>query len=472
MAYVYFLPRWADPNQDSRLKMVVAVVEDHSFQIDKYLGTTVDYAKVDGHYYSDKAPGVAFLGIPVYALLHTTFDTPLVSGLMDQLENNPSFQASLNPEGTGVNETKIRFAIAQVVISVFAGAIPTALLGVLIFRWLALFMPYEGPRLIIALSYGLLTPAFAYANTMYGHQLSAALLFGAFTILSTATRRLSAWALISVGGLLGYAFITEYPVAIMVGILFAYGVFRLYQFRQLQSVFWIGVLAVPIAVGWMLYNQTIFGGPLNLGYSYSELWTTQHSSGFMSLSIPRLDAAWGITFGFFRGLFIISPWLILGVLGYKIWWQEKVLRFEWWISLACLFGMFLFNSSSIMWWGGFAIGPRYLLPAIPFLAAPAAFVITRWNEMRWSRVIIVFLFAWSAVTVWGLTLAGQSFPSDTISNPLVAYMIPKWVEGSIARNLGVFFSLGSWYSFIPLLAGLGILAAAWKGLGQKYYSPR
>ena len=56
--YVYTFPRWADPNQNSRLDMVVSVVDDGTFQIDKYVANTVDYAKVGEHYYSDKAPGV------------------------------------------------------------------------------------------------------------------------------------------------------------------------------------------------------------------------------------------------------------------------------------------------------------------------------------------------------------------------------------------------------------------------------
>ncbi|MEZ4640043.1 MAG: hypothetical protein R2856_34645 [Caldilineaceae bacterium] len=53
----YVFPRWADPNQNSRLNMVVAVVDDGSLRIDEYVSNTVDYAKVGDHYYSDKAPG-------------------------------------------------------------------------------------------------------------------------------------------------------------------------------------------------------------------------------------------------------------------------------------------------------------------------------------------------------------------------------------------------------------------------------
>jgi len=77
ITYVYVFPRWADPNQNSRLDMVAAVVDDGTFQIDKYVTNTVDYAKVGEHYYSDKAPGVAFIGIPVYAGLKLVLNLPI-----------------------------------------------------------------------------------------------------------------------------------------------------------------------------------------------------------------------------------------------------------------------------------------------------------------------------------------------------------------------------------------------------------
>ena len=65
--YAYFPPRWAEWNQNSRFDLVLAIVDDHSVQIDRYVANTGDYAYLDGHYYSDKAPGTALLGVPVYA---------------------------------------------------------------------------------------------------------------------------------------------------------------------------------------------------------------------------------------------------------------------------------------------------------------------------------------------------------------------------------------------------------------------
>ncbi len=120
--------------------------------------------------------------------------------------------------------------------------------------------------------------------------------------------------------------------------------------------------------------------------------------------------------------------------------------------------MFAFNSASVMWWGGFAVGPRYLLPALPFMALPLAFVFRR-HGSPWSRVTKWLLAAWSFVATWGLTLAGQAFPSDTLRNPLVEYAWPNWLAGNIARNLGMFVKLRGVASLLPLLACGGALFA-------------
>lgn len=459
LTYVYVFPRWADPNQDSRLKMVVAVVDDGTFQIDRYLGTTVDYAKVNGHYYSDKAPGVAFLGMPVYAALRRL---PGMDALTARLENSAAFQGTLRADGSGVNAQKVRFALAQVAIAAVVGAFPSAVLVALLYLWLARLTESRWPRLAVALGYGLLTPAFAYANTLYGHQLAAALLFGAFFWVSTARRPLGVPALLALGVLLSYAVVTEYPVALVTGLLYLYTAYRLYRLGQPLGLAWVTLSAAVIAAGWMAYNNAIFGGPLNLGYEYSELWQTQHQSGFMSLSLPTAEAAWGITFGLFRGLFVLAPWLLLAVPGFWLWARSGQDRLELAVALAAVLALYFFNTTSVMWWGGYAIGPRYVLPMLPFLALGAAWTFQAAASRIWLRALTALLLAWSFVATWALTLAEQAFPPDTLFNPLVEYALPNWLAGNVARNAGTLVGLRGPAGLLPLVA-LWVLAAgaAW-----------
>ncbi|BAM00823.1 hypothetical protein [Caldilinea aerophila] len=468
---VYFFPRWADPNQNSRLDMIFAVVEDGTFQIDKYAANTVDYAKVGEHYYSDKAPGAAFLGIPLYAGLRPLLETPLIEALTKRLESHAAFASTLRAEGSGVSAQKVRFAIVQVYVSFFVSALPTAALAALLFLWLRVVTPQAWLRAVIALGYGLATPAFAYANAFYGHQLAAFLLFLAFYLLTRAPARIGAMRALLVGLVLGYAFITEYPVALMVAPIGLYGLYLFWKRRQPMLWLWFIAGGAAVAAGWMAYNTVIFGGPLELGYSRSELWTEQHHTGFMSLTAPTLDAVWGVTFSPFRGLFLLSPWLLWALPGFVLWWRNRTLAVEWWVTLVVVVSMFLFNFSSSMWWGGFAVGPRYLLPMLPFLTLPIAFVLVAWGERLWLRTSMALSLLWSFMAVWSMTLAEQAFPSDTLRNPWVEHVLPNWVAGNIARNVGTVLGLEGVWSLAPLLVMLVLGTVAWRWLAMRRHAP-
>jgi hypothetical protein len=346
-----------------------------------------------------------------------------------------------------------------VAVTFVTAALPTALVGALMYRLLARFTARPWPRLLAVLGYGLLTPAFAYAGAFYGHQLSAACLFAAFYLAFTSTGQLSTRALLTIGLLLGYSVVTEYPSVLVVGILFLYTFYRL---RDRRRIGWVMLTGALVAGGWMIYNTAVFGSPLELGYSHSELWTEQHHTGFMSLTLPHWKAIWGITFGRFRGLFVLSPLLLLALPGFVLWWRSGESRSAFWVALAGVLALFLFNSASIMWWGGFGIGPRYLLPALPFMTLPLVFVLREWGERAWLRGLIAVLYAWSLIATWGLTLAEQAFPPDTLRDPLVEYAWPNWQVGNVARNLGMFLRLPGILSLLPLLMGvIALLIALW-----------
>jgi hypothetical protein len=479
LCYAWFFPRWADPNQNSRLNMVVAVVDDGTFTIDKYVANTVDYAKVGNHYYSDKAPGTAFLGIPIYAGLRVVLDLPVLDGLTERLANSAAFQATLRDEGSGVLKDKVRFAIAQIVLSFITNALPTALMCALLYVLLLQWGASRGAGIFTALAYGLLTPAFAYANSFYGHQLSAALLFIAFYLLYQHNRpdapSPSWFRLLSIGLLLGYSVVTEYPSLLIALALLIYAFFVMRRRGEWRRIaFMLFGLAFCAAV-LLSYNTVVFGGPFKLGYGNSELWTSQHSAGFMSLTYPHIDAVWGITFGLFRGLFILSPVLLLALPGFVMWHRSRRLRPEFAVALFSVLAMFLFNASSIMWWGGFAIGPRYLLPGLPFMALAVAFAIdpAMRGEVNARRraglaLAVMLLGVWSLAATWGMTLAEQAFPSDAIrDNPYVQFALPNWLAGNIARNLGTIMGLRGLAGLLPLLTAVAGIVLVWGWLSRR-----
>ncbi len=452
----YTFPRWADPNQNSRLDMVVAMVDDHTFQIDPYVSNTVDFAQAGGHYYSDKAPGSAMLGAAVYAVVKPLFGLPIIQRVEARLGESEAFRSTLRPGGTGILETKVRFALIQVLLSLLLASVPTALMAAGMYRWLANVTPAVTPRVLTTLAYGLLSPAFAYAGAFYGHQLSAALLFGAFLLAYGGRDEMGAIRLMAIGALLALSVVTEYPAALVAGILGLYVAAILLRQRRVGALGWLMLASAPFIIAWLEYNTVVFGAPLNLGYSYSTLWQSQHHTGFMSLTLPHWESLWGVTFGGFRGLFVLSPVMLVAVAGFVAWWRSADLRAAFWVALTSAVSMFGFNAASIMWWGGFAVGPRYLLPGLPFLALGLAFAHRAWGRARTFRLTLVLACACSLAATWGLTLAGQAFPSDAIRNPLVEYAWPNWLAGDVARNFGTLAGLRGAASLIPLGALLAV----------------
>ena len=70
VSYAYFY-QGEGFNQNSRFDLVRAIVEKHTLRIDAYHENTRDKALVNGHFYSEKAPGLALTAVPVWVVSRT-----------------------------------------------------------------------------------------------------------------------------------------------------------------------------------------------------------------------------------------------------------------------------------------------------------------------------------------------------------------------------------------------------------------
>ena len=446
--YVYFLPRWADWGQNARLNLVFSVVDQGTLSIDDYYENTGDYAFFEGHHYMDKAPGPSFLGIPVYFVIKPVLHLPVVENIMQRIAGSSAFEDTLNEEGSGLLEDKIYFAIVQYILVFIVIAVPSAFLGVLIFLFLQDLGLSTFWSLIYVLIYGLATNAFTYAGSFNSHQLTAALLFGAFFLgfqMGRKTLRYS-WA-IPAGFFLAYSVISEYPTALIAAGIFIYILYQLPDWGRRIAFVSSGLLPGALLIA---YNLRIFHTPWPVGYEYSELYTDLHSTGFLSLTYPHLDALWGITFGTYRGQFFVAPILLVAFLGLILWGVSRKHFPEWLVASWTVLSFLLFNSSSVMWQGGYAVGPRYLVPMLPFVVIGFSGLPKGWLSRIWYRIFLGLLTAWSLFVVWVETLGGQSYP-DWTANPLFNYSLPNFIEGDIARNLAMVTGLRGILSILPLL---------------------
>jgi len=453
VCYGYFFPRWADWNPNSRMDLTLALVEQGTFAIDDYYENTGDYAVYGGHVYTDKAPGTSFLGMPAYAVFRSLAHIPIVDRLMTRLSATAAFQATLREGGTGLLKEKVYFAAALYLTTFFTVSLPSALLGVLLYRFLGRLGLSARLRGGLVLAYGLGTIAFLYSTVFYGHQIAAVLLFTTFYLLYKLRHgELGTHVLWGVGALVGLTVLTEFPALVATGCLVLYAAWFLPRKRDLLRLL-LGGLPFALLLGY--YNNTCFGSPLASSYRYLGRFPEISNTGFLGFSAPRWEAFWGITFSPYRGLFPLSPFLLLAVPGLWYFFRDKKWRGEFILLGGTALAQLFLISCWYDWRGGYAIGPRNLLLILPYLTVVVGFCLRAWGRHSWGQAVFALLAFLSFVLVWGASTAGQDFPPVEVRNPLVDFLWPKFRAGDIARNLGMAVGLSSWYSLLPPLLIIG-----------------
>lgn len=303
--------------------------------------------------------------------------------------------------------------------------------------------------------------ALPYSMLLFSHALSAALLFGAFMLVAPRSSvlevarplRPQARAVLA-GVLAGYAIGCEYPAVIIVALI---GLYLLFGHGgpgiRLRSTgcYACGVLigAVPL----LLYDLATFGTPLAQGYAYlnNPLYARGMAHGIMGVGTPMWEAAWGTTFSPYRGIFLLSPWLLLAFPG-----LARMARAGWrreaWLCGSVSVAYFLFQAGYAFWDGGASVGPRHFLPALPFLAFPVVFALGDRRLLRLAQVLI-------AVSVAEMLLIVSVRPwFGTSPIPFIDETLHYAASGQWQNNWGRLFRLPGPASLLPLLALAFILA--------------
>jgi hypothetical protein len=411
-AYFYQAGGW---NQNSRFDLVRATVERGTSSIQGYHRNTGDHARKDGVYYCDKAPGASWLAVPAYGIIH------LVAG--------------------GERPSPRYLAVSSYLATVWAVGVPAAAAVVALYLLLGALGLGFGARLAFSAAYAFGTLAFPYATLFYGHQLMASLVLIGFSILACARRRMldggappGPVRLAAAGVAFGFAVVVEYPAALAVLPIFAYACWMLWPGDRKRILWLVAGGAVP-GIALAAYHWAVFGGPLTLPYEFST--QTHRGQGFMGIGAPRDGATWGVLFSSYRGLFFSAPWLLLAVPGAALLAWNRRVRPEAIVAIAISLLFFWLNISLVDWQGGWAMGPRYLVPALPFLAVAAAGVALAWPErwIGWPRVAAWLGFAGLAGYSALLMLAGTAVKPEVdvrIQKPYAQFLLERFYAGELA----------------------------------------
>ncbi len=390
------------PNQLSRLDLTLALAHEGRLQIDTYTANAIDRAYYQGHYYTDKAPLISFLGYPVYqgirylqGLDRVNLDTRLMLIYLLWVLN-----ATLNVPLTAL----------LLLTFLYVG---TWLRPGSVMPWLVTFV----------LAFG--TLLFPYATMLFGHAIAAFFGFTPFVLaLLVRQGRLSERWLFLAGLLVGLGVLAEYPNGIfaLALVLYVWG-----TQRSLRRVGWLVLGGLGPALALAAYNTLAFGHPLHFSYLYHAApWGAEHRHGLLGVRWPDPRRLFQILFSP-RGLVYLMPVTLLAPVAYAAMWRERRWRAEFWMALGIPLTFLLLNAGYFYTLGGSSPGPRFLVPALPYLFLPYIFLEERW---RWP---VALLGGVSAAVQLLIVVVDPMV--GRFSNPLLSYWIPRFLQGRVQAGL-------------------------------------
>jgi len=384
----------------------VRAFSDGQAQIDPWHWETNDKAWVDGHFYSVKSPGTAALTTLPYMAIKALDEDKLARAAVRNeratahpkwhpdsvvpLENmGYDVQRGLRVQARVEQETPIVWALTLI-----AAVIPGVLL-LLAVRWAAdRFVPGYGTAAGITL--GISTIVMTFAAEFFSHVISAAVGFAAFCVLMKERDGPMSRRLVFAAGLLaGLAVTFEFQTGLVGVVLIFYALLR--RSDRLRRAAAYGAGAVLGAAPMLAFNTWAFGNPLKLAYSDAVDFPGRsghdvlglNSDGFFGITVPRFDSATDLLFAG-RGLIVLTPIVVMAVIG--VFMMRRKHRPEANTILAVAAVYFVYNAGYWLPYGGGTPGPRFLIPALPFLAIGLAYAYQRLPALTLGLAIPSGLF--------------------------------------------------------------------------------
>lgn len=409
---VVFVVQPLKAQQASRMALTAAVADHGTVRIDRYedvLG--VDFARKDGHLYSDKAPGQPLLAIPAYTAYRWV-------------------------GGESAEVKRVDFNLGLWWASLWSAALPAALLVVVMAR---LARPWnERWSLPAALAMAFGTPLLPFGSLLFSHTLSALCVAGA--VLAWRDASAVRPRLLATGFLLGAAVSVEYTAVVALVVV---GLAALVRDRW--ASLWVALGAAAPLAALAAYQWIALGNPTRVPYRYHNLGL--HNSASAGLVLPTFDRIWTLSTSD-RGVFLLTPVVLLGVVGLVLAAVEHPeRRTELAVVVAIFAGFFVVQAGAADLTGGESLGPRYLAPGLAPLAIGLA--------VLWDRL--------STLCAGIAVLSGAIMLLATYSDPLprlqVSSVLRYWVDRTFDGQMQdtIFSPLLGRSAILPILAASGWL---------------
>jgi len=316
---------------------------------------------------------------------------------------------------------------------------------------------------------------------LFGHQLAATFAFAAFFVLVRARLGTSPfssrWLLFMAGALAGLAVLSEYPVILIIALLFIYAATFVRPKRWLMLYILGGA---PAAALLLAYNWYTLDSPFSFAYSYASEANpefTEMTQGLFGITRPHWSSFIEITLGPL-GLLTQSAFLWLLPLG--VWQMSRTAHWRRECALCVCVGLafIAWNSGYYLPMGGRTPGARFLVPSLPFLMVPLVF-LTRLPRpyALWTKSVLLLAGAWS-MSLYFLICATDPQPPvelTNLTNPVREYWLERAAREDWQYNIGmVVFGLRGIESLallaIALVMALAVLLVLCSGSRRASHS--
>lgn len=454
-AFVMHSMGWA---QLAHYAQVRALAEGQA-EIDPWHWETNDKAWIDGHFYSVKSPGTAALTTPLYMAIEGVggLDVARDAALNARdtewprwaPETSPAIENyGYDPERGRIMEERLEAGTPVVwTLTLLAAVIPGVLL-LLGVRWAAdRIEPGYGTAAAITLGLGSMVMIFA--SEYFSHVISAALGFAAFLVLIREREGAPSTAAVAgAGALAGLAITFEYQVGLVGLVLFFYALAGLAPRLPRAAAFALGGLAGVIPA--LAFNAWALGSPFDFAYSgaVDEPGFSGHdtlglnSDGLFGITAPRVGAGVELLLAN-RGLLVLTPVIAAAIAGVVLMRRGKY-RAEANAILAIAAVYFIYNTGYWLTFGGGTPGPRFLVPALPFVALGLATAYRRLPAITLALAIPSALFM--VVAALTFPLLGENGPGTWLE-----FLWDGRFEHTVLTVVGV---SNAWVAIAPVVAAV------------------
>ncbi len=351
-------PKLNNPNENVRFYMTAAMVEQGTYRIDEMRrrwGWVNDASVYEGHYYSVKAPGTSWLGVPGYALYRWWAG-----------EHFDRWEA-------------LRWVRRS------STTLPVLVFLAFFWGWLRRqgFAPWVADAMLLSVALG--SPLLGYALLNASHATAAAALTVAFALLFEAGQGARPSHLRAFVAGLCTAAVTFFDYhGLVASVLLALWALVVLRPWSRWPAFVLGGLLPTAAVAH--FHWRAFGNPLTPGHRYLENrgLLQFHDKGLYGVTSLHPEAMWRLLVDPRWGLLTTAPWVLLA-----LWGGLRMLRrrrgSSWprgaaLVAWATVLGTYLAVSLLVHYWGGWSLGPRYLTEVLPLLGWMGAWALSQPGE--------------------------------------------------------------------------------------------